>query len=38
MFIAGPFTPRAEITNGRAAMLGFAILVLLESKSGVPFF
>lgn len=34
----GVFTPRAEITNARAAMLGFAILLLLESKSGVPFF
>ncbi|KAL3131353.1 hypothetical protein ABBQ38_000638 [Trebouxia sp. C0009 RCD-2024] len=34
----GPFTPRAEITNGRAAMLGFAILAVLENKSGVPFF
>lgn len=35
---AGIFTPRAEITNARAAMLGFAILLLLEHKSGVPFF
>lgn len=35
---AGIFTPRAEITNGRAAMLGFAVLLLLENKSGVPFF
>ncbi len=35
---AGIFTPRAEITNARAAMLGFAILLLLENKSGVPFF
>ncbi|DBA84686.1 TPA: hypothetical protein ACH3X1_005942 [Trebouxia sp. C0004] len=34
----GIFTPRAEITNARAAMLGFAILLLLEHKSGVPFF
>lgn len=34
----GFFTPRAEITNGRAAMLGFAVLVALEYKAGVPFF
>ncbi len=34
----GIFTPRAEITNGRAAMLGFGILLLLEHKAGVPFF
>jgi hypothetical protein len=36
--LAGIFTPRAEITNGRAAMLGFAVLVALEYKAGVPFF
>jgi hypothetical protein len=36
--LAGFFTPRAEITNGRAAMLGFAVLVALEYKAGVPFF
>lgn len=35
---AGIFTPRAEITNARAAMLGFATLLLLEDKSHVPFF
>ena len=35
---AGVFTPRAEITNARAAMLGFAVLLLLENKSAVPFF
>lgn len=34
----GIFTPRAELTNGRAAMLGFAILVALEYNTGVPFF
>lgn len=34
----GIFTPRAEVTNGRAAMLGFVILMVLEWKSGVPFF
>ena len=35
---AGVFTPRAEVTNARAAMLGFAVLLLLENKSAVPFF
>lgn len=35
---SGIFTPRAEITNARAAMLGFAVLLLLEQKSAVPFF
>ncbi|KAG2435618.1 hypothetical protein HXX76_006821 [Chlamydomonas incerta] len=34
----GMFTPRAEITNGRAAMLAMAVLLLLEDKAGVPFF
>eukprot|EP00884_Botryococcus_braunii_P006256 jgi/Botrbrau1/15631/Bobra.4_1s0016.1 len=34
----GKFTPRAEIINARAAMLGFGILLLLESKAKVPFF
>jgi hypothetical protein len=34
----GPFTPRAEIANGRAAMLGFAGVVALEYYKGVPFF
>jgi hypothetical protein len=34
----GIFTPRAEVTNARAAMLGFGLLLILESKSGVPFF
>ncbi|GFR47881.1 hypothetical protein Agub_g9691 [Astrephomene gubernaculifera] len=34
----GWFTPRAEITNGRAAMVGFAVLLWLEDKAGVPFF
>ncbi|PNH08088.1 Carotene biosynthesis-related protein CBR, chloroplastic [Tetrabaena socialis] len=34
----GPFTPRAEMTNGRAAMLGIAVLLFLEDKAGVPFF
>jgi hypothetical protein len=35
---AGWFTPRAEFTNGRAAMIGWAVLLWLESKAGVPFF
>ena len=34
----GAFSPRAEITNGRAACLGFACLLYLESRAGVPFF
>eukprot|EP00877_Chromochloris_zofingiensis_P013543 jgi/Chrzof1/8442/Cz03g10240.t1_ELIP9[v5.2] len=34
----GIFSPRAEVTNGRAAMLGFAVLLLLENKAGVAFF
>jgi hypothetical protein len=38
MCLTGIFTPQAEITNGRAAMLGFAVLAALEYKAGVPFF
>jgi hypothetical protein len=34
----GRFTPRAEFTNGRAACLGWAVLLALEHKAGVPFF
>lgn len=34
----GIFTPAAEATNGRAAMLGFAVLLVLEHSSGVCFF
>lgn len=34
----GIFTPKAEMTNGRAAMLGFACILALEHKFGVPFF
>ena len=34
----GPFSPKAEVTNGRAAMLGFAVLVWLELNAGSPFF
>lgn len=35
----GPFTPRAEYWNGRAAMVGWAALIALEaSQGGVPFF
>lgn len=34
----GIFSPRAEVTNSRAAMLGFACILILEWKSGVPFF
>lgn len=35
---AGPFSPAAEIINGRAAMLGFLLLVFIETNAGVPFF
>lgn len=35
---AGPFSPQAEKVNGRAAMLGLALLLFIESKAGVPFF
>ncbi|KAK9917749.1 hypothetical protein WJX75_007801 [Coccomyxa subellipsoidea] len=34
----GWFTPRAELTNGRTACLAFAVLLLMEQKSGVAFF
>lgn len=34
----GIFSPRAEITNGRAAMLGIAILLFLEYNPGASFF
>jgi len=32
----GPFTAAAELTNGRAAMIGFAALLILEAVRGVP--
>ena len=35
---AGIFTPRREIIHCRLAMLGFASLLFLETKSGVVFF
>ncbi|KAF6257888.1 early light-inducible protein [Scenedesmus sp. NREL 46B-D3] len=34
----GPFTPTAELINGRAAMLGLAALFFIEGTSGQPFF
>ena len=34
----GMFSPRAELTNGRAAMMGFLCMILLEYRTGVPFF
>ena len=34
----GPFTPRAELVNLRAAMLGVAAVLALEAMAGVPFF
>lgn len=35
---AGFMTPRAETTNGRAAMLAFMVVLVLELKTGIPFF
>lgn len=35
---AGRFSPKAEVINGRLACLGFAALLILESKAKVPFF
>ena len=35
---AGVFSPKAEVTNGRAAMLGIAILLVLEQNAGASFF
>ena len=34
----GPFQPTAEMINGRAAMLGFAALLLVERSTGAAFF
>lgn len=34
----GPFTPQAEILNGRAAMLGFAALLAAEAVRGSALF
>jgi hypothetical protein len=35
----GPFTPAAEMLNGRAAMLGFASLIVAEAvNGGTPLF
>merc|ERR1712003_19498 len=32
------FSPEAEMLNGRAAMIGFALLLAIEAKSGSAFF
>ncbi|EFJ51716.1 hypothetical protein VOLCADRAFT_103348 [Volvox carteri f. nagariensis] len=32
----GPFTPQAELINGRAAMIGFAALLVIEAVKGSP--
>merc|ERR1711924_225921 len=32
------FSPEAEMLNGRAAMIGFALLIAIEAKSGAAFF
>lgn len=34
----GPFTPEAEKLNGRAAMVGWALLTMLEGSTGRAFF
>ncbi|EIE26971.1 hypothetical protein COCSUDRAFT_59463 [Coccomyxa subellipsoidea C-169] len=34
----GPFTPSAEIINGRAAMIGFAALIGIEALKGSALF
>ena len=35
----GPFTPRAELANGRAAMMGFLALLVVEGlKGNTPLF
>merc|ERR1719380_368921 len=32
------FSPEAEMLSGRAAMIGFALLIAIEAKSGAAFF
>jgi len=34
----GPFTPAAEMTNGRAAMLGIAFMLVAEASRHAPVF
>lgn len=34
----GPFTPSAELTNGRVAQVGFAALLLVELFKQAPLF
>ena len=34
----GPFTPSAEMINGRAAMIGFAALIAVEAVKGSALF
>jgi hypothetical protein len=34
----GPFTPDAELRNGRAAMLGLLALLFIEGSSSQGFF
>ena len=34
----GPLTPEVELLNGRAAMIGFALLLVLEGSSGSALF
>lgn len=34
----GPFTPQAELLNGRAAMIGFAAMLAIEAVKGSALF
>lgn len=34
----GPFTPSAELLNGRAAMIGLVLMLALEANSGQALF
>jgi hypothetical protein len=34
----GPLTPKAELTNSRAAMVGFAALLVVEAVKGSALF
>lgn len=34
----GPFSPKAEMLNGRLAMVGFAVVVTVEAFSGTAMF
>ena len=34
----GPFSPKAELVNGRAAMIGFAAMLAIEAVKGSALF